>query len=144
MSTTTHEDRMAFEKTLIYMYMPDFSIDPLSLGLCAEGWVETNGGNMYKGRVDGGVVYPFSKPELYLLCPSSPRTRSGRLLSSLGASHAFHVLGTGSNGFLRICHTDLWDATMTLLQVLIKFVAWVEAYDAHLRTGRDLADFLCG
>ena len=32
---------------------------------------------------------------------------------------------------------------MTLVGVFLKGILWIEAYEAHLRTGRDLASFLC-
>jgi len=60
----------------------------------------------------------------------------------MGATHAFHTHENDRGSCVKICYTDEWDASMTLALVFLRGLLWCEAYEHHLRTGRDLAEFL--
>lgn len=134
--------RLAAEEQLVRQYFPDFQFYNRTSNTYVEGWAHTNSGNWYKGRISLPADYPFAEPKLYVL--HTLWTRDGRKISALGVSHSFHVLGSGPGGGIKICHTRTWEASKTCVQVLLKLVMWLEAYEAHRNTGKDLAEFLCG
>ena len=54
-----------------------------------------------------------------------------------------HIYGT-RDGCTQICHfrPSLWKDNNTLYQVVMKGLIWLEAYEAHLRTGANLSQYL--
>ena len=136
--------RLAFEEKLVARYMPDSRLYDRTGNTYIDGGARTSGGaNRYRLRICLPSSFPYGKPGLYVISPHPVwMRRRRRTLNSLGTSHAFHVNKNGG-GYLNICHTRDWDASMTCVQVLLKGILWLEAYEGHLRTGRDLADFLC-
>ena len=58
-------------------------------------------------------------------------------------SAEFHTL-SGIDGHTHICHfkASLWTDNNTLYQVVMKGLIWLEAYEAHLRTGKSMDVFL--
>lgn len=54
-----------------------------------------------------------------------------------------HTYGT-RYGCTQICHfkPGLWKDNNTLYQVIMKGLIWLEAYEAHLRTGATLTRYL--
>ena len=76
-----------------------------------------------------------SSPSVFL------RTRDGYVLDS--ESTAYHVLSS-KHGCTQICHfrSDLWSGENTLYQVVMKGMIWLEAYEAHLRTGQPMSRYL--
>lgn len=86
--------------------------------------------------------YPNSCPQMIVSSPSSSlRTRDGSVLDSV--STEYHVLSS-KHGCTQICHfrSDLWRSENTLYQVVMKGMIWLEAYEAHLRTGQKMDKFL--
>jgi hypothetical protein len=65
-----------------------------------------------------------------------------KTMNSLGVSHAYHVYGTGANGFVQICHTNDWDPSCTCVMALLRGALWAEAYEHHLRTGQTINQYL--
>ena len=57
--------------------------------------------------------------------------------------YADHTLGS-QDGCTKICHfrPELWKDNNTLYQVVMKGLIWLEAYEAHLRTGASLSKYL--
>ena len=52
--------------------------------------------------------------------------------------------GYNIDGYSGICHfrPNLWQPNNTLYQVVMKGLIWLEAYQAHLRTGQPLSKYL--
>lgn len=73
--------------------------------------------------------------------PKPLRCVSGAALDEASAS--MHVLGTREGG-TKICHfrSSRWVPENTLYLVALKGRIWLEAYEAHLRTGKPLDRFL--
>jgi len=65
-------------------------------------------------------------------------------INTLGISHRMHTLAPHDCGWVQICHwrENRWHAGIYLHQVLLKGLIWIEAYEQHIATGRDLADFV--
>lgn len=143
MWTSTQRQRLAFERALLATKMPQFSFhDPFGRTYVG-GWAATNSGAQYYLKLDLSPAYPHARPNLYVTCPSTLQQYGGRgTVNAVGTSHAFHVYDN-HGGCVQICHFLEWDASKTCLLVLLKGHLWLEAYHAHLRTGRDLAEFLC-
>ena len=60
-----------------------------------------------------------------------------------GADGDKHTLGYRDN-FLQICHyrESCWTDRSTLYEVVMKGRIWLEAYEAHLKTGKCMSTFL--
>ena len=140
--------RLAFEKTVLDKYFGD-----------RVSWTDPTG----KARVEVKVVcsddkeyilrvylppdYPASCPSMIVLPPSVPwfsfylLTRDGKKMN-----HACSLDCTleGAEGFTCISHCkgSLWKNNDTLYQVFMKGFIWLEAYEAHLRTGKSISSYL--
>lgn len=106
---------------------------------------KTNGQNSYKIHSPIPHDYPYSKPPMYIYEPN-PLWRFGfdRTINSYGASHSMHTWTNGPNGEVQICHwnADRWHSGITLNRVMLKVVLWLEAYEQHLATGKDISNFV--
>ena len=136
--------RLAIDEKLVKKYVPDFRFYDKTGNTYVEGRVTPNGTlSRNRLRLDIPPDYPHSKPALYGTSPVILRKHGGRgKLNDEGVSHRFHTLGTGHGGCVKICTVGDWDASLTCVKLLIMGVLWLEAYQAHLRTGKDIADFL--
>jgi hypothetical protein len=125
--------------------MPGFRFHDKTGDTYIEGWVTLNGTWIRNRlRLDIPPAYPNSQPRLFVTSPVILRKYRGRgKINDEGISHSFHTLGTGHGGCVEICTVGDWDASITCVKLLIMGVMWLEAYQAHLRTGKDIADFLC-
>lgn len=123
--------RLKVEQTILDKYLPGFHVGPGS----ARGTLTSNSGQPYSIRVDL-PAFPSRMPEAFVTSPVLVMA-DGQRLSLAGGSHAMHVLGCDGDGHPRICHwhADSWTPSHTLYQVLIKVRIWLEAWEAHLRTG---------
>jgi hypothetical protein len=137
--------RLALERSILAKEMPQFQFYNMNGDTYVAGWAKTSGGcQSYKLTLVLGPMYPDVMPELYIISPDTlwKYCHLGTV-NAEGVSHAFHTLSNGPGGQVQICHfkPDLWDSSKTVLAVLIKGLVWLEAYEAHLRTGKNLADF---
>ena len=85
--------------------------------------------------------YPNSCPGMIVKTPSSCTLK--RYNGSDLQGHNDHTYGT-KDGCTQICHfrPNLWRGDNTLYQVAMKGLIWLEAYEAHLRTGNSLSHYL--
>lgn len=91
--------------------------------------------------------FPNSCPDMVVKPPSSTwfsyylRKKDGSKMDDTSGSD--HTL-EGRDGYTKICHfrSCLWKSDYTIYQVIMKGLIWLEAYEAHLRTGRPLGSFL--
>jgi len=135
--------RLAFEGNLVMKYFPGFGIYDSNGETYIEGWIRTNGGRSYQLKIDVPESYPYRKPKMYVIEPAALYKKDGEsTINSLGSSHSFHTLDNGPGGVVCICHIGSWDSSRTFVQILKKGMLWCEAYDAHLRTGKDICEFL--
>ena len=143
MWTSSQRQRLAFERALLASKMPQFSFcDPFG-DTYISGVATTNSGRWYLLKLDLPSAYPYEEPDLYITSPNKLSRYGGvGTINDVGTSHDFHVYNN-HGGCVKICHFEEWDASRTCLLVLLKGHLWLEAYHAHLRTGRVLAEFLC-
>ena len=85
--------------------------------------------------------YPDEIPKLYVIKPKIMKKYGGGNINLFGDSHRFHTNQNGPGGIVRICHfeKDNWNASRTCVGVFYKGILWLEAYDLHLTTGRDIS-----
>lgn len=81
---------------------------------------------------------------MYVTEPHPLLMRDRTPLSSLGVSHKMHTLTPYSNGMVQICHwrDNRWRSNIVLQKVFLKGLIWIEAYEQHIATGHDLAEFV--
>ena len=110
----------------------------------ASGLATSNSGKGYNLWMPIPSGFPTERPPLYILDPHPLLMADGRAISSLGVSHSMHTLEPHASGYVQICHwrSARWHAGIVLQKVFLKAHIWVEAYEQHLATGRDLADFV--
>lgn len=110
----------------------------------ASGTATSSSGQNYRLWMPIPSGFPTQRPPLYIRDPNPLRMASGASISALGVSHAMHTLTPHDNGYVQICHwrDARWHSGIVLQKVFLKGLLWIEAYEQHLATGRDLADFV--
>lgn len=141
--SATQQRRLGFEKELLEKYFRGRVswINPTG-DTRVEVRVTCTNDKQYTLRVYLPSDYPNSCPQMVVSSPSSClRKKNGSLLS--GTSGEDHVLAS-RDGCTQICHynSGLWRDDNTLYQVIMKGLIWLEAYEAHLRTGESLCRYL--
>ena len=139
----TQRKRLGFEKDLLEQYFRGRVswINPTG-NTRVEVRVTCTNDKQYTLRVYLPSDYPNSCPDMVVSNPSSClRKRDGSLLSDTDGGN--HTLDS-RDGCTKICHfrSNLWRDNKTLYQVVMKGLIWLEAYEAHLRTGNSLSKYL--
>lgn len=134
--------RLAFERNLVSAKMPQFSFKNLSQDTYITGWARTNSRKYYGIEVQIPPDFPHGEPKLFITSPNPLYKRCGRCtIHSAGLSHEFHTI-QNDFGLVQVCFIHDWDPSKTCLLVLLKAHLWLEAYEAYMKTGRSLCDFL--
>ena len=113
-----------------------------TFGICVEVDVLLTRGKKYVLRVYLPPNFPNSCPSMVVFAPDGIlRRKDGSLLRF--ESGQDHVLNS-QHGFTRIAHFPVndWVGNETLLQVIQKGLAWLEAYEMHLQEGYPINWFL--
>lgn len=137
--------RLAAEEKLMKKYMRDFHFYNRTGNTYIKGEVQTSGRrNKYTLKLTLPSDFPYDEPYLYVASPNILwQYGHQETVNSEGTSHAFHTTDNGSDNCIKICHTHYWDPSITCVKIILKGILWLEAYEGHLRTGKDLAEFLC-
>ena len=141
--STTQRQRLGFEKDLLEKYFRNRVtwLDPTG-DTKVEVRVTCTNDKQYTLRIYIPSDYPNSVPDMIVKTPSMRklmRRNGDELCGSID-----HVYGS-RDGCTQICHfrPNLWRSENTLYQVVMKGLIWLEAYEAHLRTGATLSAYLC-
>lgn len=99
---------------------------------------KTNQGNVYTLHMDLSD-FPVQQPKVFVT--RMLKNKMGVDLDSPSAS--MHTL-TSENGWTRICHygTNSWTPNVSLYKVYVKCRLWLEMYETHLRTGKNIDYYL--
>jgi hypothetical protein len=126
-----------FTQFSVYHYAADDTYN-------AYGTATTSSGRSYQLFCVIPPGYPTERPCLYITDPKPLLNFNGAAISQLGVSHAMHTLEPHAAGWVQICHwrAARWHARIVLQKVFLKAMLWLEAYEQHVATGCDLADFV--
>ena len=137
-----NKSRLEIEKAIMEKELPQFELSQTGDDTYFWGWHTT----AYKGRrfllkLNLSPYYPDEIPKLYVTEPKKLKKYGGGDINSLGGSHEFHTNGNGPGGVVQICHfaKGQWDPSKTCVGVFYKGIIWLESYDLHLATGKDIA-----
>ena len=110
----------------------------------ACGYATSSSGRQYRLYITIPSGYPYQRPLMYVTDPLPLLMRDGTKLTDQGTSHYMHTLAPSSNGMVQICHwrDARWHSGILLLKVFLKGLLWIEAYEQHLATGRNLSEFV--
>lgn len=99
---------------------------------------KTNSGNVYTLHMDL-TEFPVGQPKVFVT--KMLKTKSGQDMNAPSAS--MHTL-TSEHGWTRICHYGYssWTPNVSLYKVYVKCRLWLEMYESHLRTGKNLDYYL--
>ncbi|TFV48276.1 hypothetical protein [Bradyrhizobium niftali] len=147
MWTQGQRDRLAVEHQILQNEgFTQFSVyrNPSDDTYYASGYATSNAGRNYFLYMPIPSGFPAQRPPLYITDPIPLLTYNGTPISSLGVSHAMHTLTPHAGGWVQVCHwrDARWHSGIVLQKVFLKALIWIEAYEQHLATGRDLADFV--
>lgn len=138
-------ERLRKEQALLQTYFPSFRIqfpdDPAKVG--AVGALTTNAGNEYALWIPLGA-FPNEPPQMFVVQPQNLRNRRGKKLAKVGVNSAMHLLAPNAHGHPQICHHNdaSWTPNITLYKVAMKGRLWLEAYEMHKATGKDIDHYL--
>lgn len=99
---------------------------------------KTNCGNIYTLRIELDT-FPNEIPKVFV--KNKLTLQSGAPMPEY--SHAMHTLGS-ENGMTRICHygDNAWTPLISIYKVYVRCRLWLEVYELHHLTGRDMAYYL--
>ena len=138
----TQRQRLAAEKESFRRELPDFIWYDLAeaQSTSIRGTYTTSAGSTYSLYVHIGSGYPLTLPSLYITSPNPLYGYGSKTVQSYGTSHAMHVWQSDWNGNVKICHckTEYWSQSDTLIEVMMKGMLWLEAFEAHKQTGQSI------
>ena len=96
----------------------------------------SNSNQIYRLRAYVPPDFPNSLPDLVVA--SAPKPMPNWEISAVN-----HTIGT-RDGCLKICHyySPRWNPENTFYEVFVKGRVWLEAYEGHVKTGRNLDYYL--
>ena len=142
--SASQRKRLTFEKDLLEKY---FSQDRLiwiepTCDTKIEIRVTCTNDKQYTLRIYIPADYPNACPRVVITSPPyCLRKFDGTAMDSSSVDN--HTWNS-KDGCTQICHYRPveWTSENTLYQVAMKGLIWLEAYEAHLRTGNSLSDYL--
>ena len=141
--SATQRQRLGFEKDLLEKYFRNRVtwIDPTG-DTKVEVRVTCTNDKQYTLRVYIPSDFPSSVPAMIVKTPFMTKLMKRNGSELCGSPD--HIYGS-RDGCTQICHfrPNLWRSENTLYQVFMKGLIWLEAYEAHLRTGANLSAYLC-
>jgi hypothetical protein len=137
------QQRLMQERMILAQYFPTLAwYNPVVRGSTyVEGVLTTNGGGRYQVRIMLPAQYLNDCPDMLVMQPALLWDAGGRpMVTASAENHTLEAIG----GHTRICHYNprFWTPQNTIYLVALKGRIWLEAYEAHRRSGRPLDDFL--
>jgi hypothetical protein len=134
--------RLKIERVIMIKELPQFRFFQTGDDTYFSGWHTTAyTGQRFLLKLQLSPFFPDEIPKLYVIKPKKLKKYGGGDINSIGSSHSFHTNPNGPEGVVEICHFEKgnWNASRTCVGVFFKGILWLEAYDLHLKTGRDIA-----
>ncbi len=137
--------RLAMERRILRERMPDFRFFQPTGDTFVSGYWESSQGNTYRIVVTVPPGFPDECPSCFIAEPC-PLVGHDRPMNEYGNSHRMHtwLAEDPHPEWTRICtyKPASWSASHSLEKVLQKAMLWVEAFEAHRSTGKDIAHYL--
>ena len=136
--------RLAIERGILREFMPHYKFYDPRANTYVMGWQPTSQGiRAYQVMVMIPPRYPDVYPPVYILTPNPLPIHGGGFINSFENSHAYHTLEKGPSGSIQVCHDfpSDWNPSKTICSVLSKVLLWLEAYEGHFATGKDIHYF---
>ena len=137
--------RLAYEESLLASEFSHFGFRDHSKGGLTTVWGDhvTAAGSKYRLCIWIKSGFPYNLPSLYITSPSPLYGYHSKTIQSYGSSHTMHVWESDWNNYVKICHwqSEHWSASYTLVSVLMKGILWLEAFEAHKKTGKNIDAF---
>ncbi|MBT3379360.1 MAG: hypothetical protein HN742_26410 [Lentisphaerae bacterium] len=109
---------------------------------CFQGAFRSTAGlELYTLRLVLPSGSPTVAPRLYVWDPIKLPMRQGGFLNDHPSQHRWHTCPAGPEGRVQICHALSWDPSYAYVEVFLKGILWLEAYRAHLDTGKSICDY---
>ncbi len=131
--------RLAIEKKILEEHLPGFSFFNPTDNTYVSGRFESNSKKSYEVRIVIPSGFPDECPKAYITHPNPLwGYNQSKTIKSYETSHEMHTLTSHPNGWVQVCHfkQSRWNASHTIVKVLIKVRIWIEAYEGHLSTGK--------
>lgn len=143
MWTEHQQRRLAAERQVLKHTFSGFEFVNPTGEMTVEGHHKSSQSTTYFIVVSIPPGYPDECPSTYIAWPS-PLRGLDKPLEEYGSTHDMHVWETDRPGWTKICtyNPTRWRSSDTLERVLHKAMLWIEAYEAHIDTGRPIAAFL--
>jgi hypothetical protein len=143
MWTTDQRNRLALEHQILQREgFSQFGVyyDRTYDSYYASGVATSSSGRHYSLYSPIPSGFPTQRPPLYVIDPNPLLKADGTAIWRPGVSHAMHTLTPHDKGWVQICHwrDARWHSGIVLQKVFLKALIWIEAYEQHLATGRDL------
>ena len=135
--------RLREEQIVINKYFPDFRFfDFNNEENCSlVGSFYTDSGKEYSIQIfiQG---FPYMVPNAYILSPKPLYDYYGRPMTSYGASSQMHTLQPYKD-YVHMClyRAERWSANISLVKLILKARIWIEAYEWHLASGKNICDY---
>lgn len=135
--------RLALEQQILLHNMPDFAFYDTTGDAYVFGEWTSSQGNTYGLHISIPEAFPDACPSSYITDPS-PLIGRDMPIDDYGNSHDMHCWTSDREGWTKICtyKPESWSADHSIEKVIQKSLLWIEAYESHMSTGRDIAQFL--
>ncbi|MDW8438594.1 MAG: hypothetical protein RMM16_11255 [Chloroherpetonaceae bacterium] len=102
--------------------------------------VKTQSNAVYRLKITIPSDYPYSPPAVWVVHPNPLRSHSGSVLEPSVETHTLRRDREGIQICLYYDGMVEWNPQYTLYHAVLKARAWLECYEAHLRTGKSIYD----
>lgn len=144
MRTVEDCQRLALDENMARRYYPNLEVRGRRGNICYTLPIrKSEYSKSYELKLELSSNHPHSKPFLFV---ESPKTlwlyKCKGTINKLGTSHDYHVYDNRSDGRVKICYTDNWNASWTCVKALHRGEIWIAAYEVHLLTGKTIAEII--
>jgi len=146
LKTLSWQRRLEIERQIVKKELPQFRLFTSNGSARFTGRQKsTDGLSDYELELRISSHYPDERPRLFVTYPKylSKHMYLGTI-NELGVSHDFHSLTSNPNDCVEICHfnSESWDASKTVVSILVKGIIWISAYQEHFFTGKTIAKII--
>jgi hypothetical protein len=144
MENPERSERITFEGKILSKVFPGARLCEGPHGIYFEYWTGNNGyRHNYHVKGELSANYPYEGIDLFLESPRRlPLLDGSGLIGDSGTLHDFHCGSRESDGRLKICYTDVWDASMNTAFVLLRAMIWIAGLDNYYTTGETIAEYI--